>query len=286
MRRVALVADRGTAEMHADGPLLLAAFTDLGIEATVVPWGKGPDWASFDAVLVRHTWDYILDRGAFLDWATEVDAVTRLANSLAVLRWNTDKRYLRDLERAGIPGVPTVWLAPGDPLPSLAWDDVVVKPTVSAGARLSARYRGGQDFAEHVGRIHDEGMTAMLQPYLRSVDTAGETGTYVFGGEVSHAIHKGPVLQAGRPASHELDAASHQAVGPSDIDPDVAAFALRALRAAPHVLYARVDTAPGPDGDPVLLELEATEPYLFLEHAPHGALNFARAVAAWLAHAG
>ncbi|MCU1449214.1 MAG: hypothetical protein JWP02_1384 [Acidimicrobiales bacterium] len=272
--------------MHTDGPYLIPAFDALGMAATVVPWGPGPDWPSFDAVLVRNTWDYIFDRDLFLEWAAGVEAVTRLANTLDVLRWNTDKRYIRDLEDAGVPTVPTVWIEPGQSPPPVEWDEVVVKPTVSAGARLSARYRGGQDFGEHVRRIHAEGMTAMLQPYLRSVDTEGETGTYVFGGEVSHAIHKGPVLQAARPASDELDAASHQSVGPADVDPDLAAFALRVLRAAPPVLYARVDTAPGPDGHPLLLELEATEPYLFLEHAPRGADNFAQAVATWLSRPG
>jgi hypothetical protein len=126
----------------------------------------------------------------------------------------------------------------------------------------------------------------MLQPYLRSVDDGGETGTYVFGGEVSHAIAKGPVLRAGASPSDDLDAASHQLVGPADVDPESAAFALQVLAVAPPVLYARVDTARGDDGRPVLLELEATEPYLFLEHAPQGAINFARAVAHWLARPG
>jgi glutathione synthase/RimK-type ligase-like ATP-grasp enzyme len=280
--RVALVTDRRTGEMYADGPLLIRAFADLDIDATIVPWGSGPDWSSFDAVLVRHTWDYIFDRHRFLEWAAGVDAVTRIANSADVLRWNTDKRYLRDLEAAGVDTVPTVWIEPGQRVPSVEWRDFVVKPSVSAGARLSARYQGDADIAEHVRRIHDDGMTAMVQPYLSSVEDHGETGTYVFGGRVSHAISKGPVLRRGHPVSDELDAASRQSVAPAPIDPELAAFALQVLAAAPPVLYARVDTAPGGDGHPMLLELEVTEPYLFLEHAPRGAVNFAGAVAAWL----
>ena len=123
----------------------------------------------------------------------------------------------------------------------------------------------------------------MVQPFVDAVETTGETGTYVFGGHVSHAIRKGGILTAGRPATEELDHGSHLLVGPKPVDPDLAAFASRVLAASPPVLYARVDTVPGPDGSPVLMELEIAEPYLFLEHAaPAAADLFASAVAHWL----
>jgi hypothetical protein len=203
-----------------------------------VPWGPGRDWSRFDAVLVRDTWDYIFDRNAFLEWAAEVAAVTRLANSVEVLRWNTDKRYLRDLEAAGVPTVPTVWVEPGDDVPAVVWDELVVKPSISAGARLSARYRRGDDIGEHLRRIHATGAAAMLQPYVPAVESEGETGTYVFGGEVRHAVSKGPVLARGRGPSDDLSAASHQLVGPAAVDPVLARFALRVLEAAAPMLYA------------------------------------------------
>src|SRR5437763_8612906 len=114
--RVALVAQRASVEMHADGPLLLEAFDRLGIQASIVPWGSGAAWATFDAALVRSTWDYVFDRDGFLAWADDTAARTRLVNPAPVLRWNTDKRYLRDLSAAGVPIVPTVWAEPGDPV--------------------------------------------------------------------------------------------------------------------------------------------------------------------------
>ena len=282
MARVALVADRAHAEMHEDGPLLVAAFSRLGIDAEVVPWGRGPDWSSFDAALVRNTFDYVFDREAFLGWADDVAAKTRLANPAPVLRWNTDKRYLRNLEGAGIPVVPTVWVEEGEPVPGIGWNEFVVKPSVSCGARLSARYTRGDDIGGHIARIHAIGAAAMVQPYLPSIDD-GETGTYVFGGEVSHAIRKGPVLHDLTEPRDDLYGGSHQLVGPADVEPRLVTFAMRVLDAAPAVLYSRVDTVTGDDGEPVLMELEATEPYLFLEHAPEGADRFASAVARWLA---
>jgi hypothetical protein len=285
--RIALVTNRApTADLLTDGPLLLAAFERLGVEAELVPWGPGSQWSGFDGVLIRHTWDYIFDRDGFLAWAADVAQQTRLANPVEVLRWNTDKRYLRDLEAAGIRIVPTLWVEAGDDLPDVEWAEFVVKPSVSAGARLSARYRRGEDIAPHVESIHGIGAVAMVQPYVDPVDGQHETGTYVFGGEVSHAIKKAPVLEDVRSPPLDLSAGSHQLVGPAVVDPALADHALAVLARAPAVLYARVDTVPADDGQPMLMELEVTEPFLFLEHAPEGADRFARAAVRWLSAAG
>jgi hypothetical protein len=280
--RIALVANREAPDLGGDGPWLAASFEAVGVDIEVLPWGSGPDWAAFDGVVIRTTWDYVFDRPAFLDWAGEVASRTRLANSLEVLAWNTDKRYLRDLEAAGVPIVPTVWVEAGEPVPRPEWPEFVVKPSVSAGARLSARYQRGQDVEAHVHRIHATGAAAMLQPYLPSVDAAGETGTYVFGGEVSHAIRKGQALPPAEAPVDDMSWALVQPVEPAEVDPQLTAFAHRVMEPAPPLLYARVDTAAGPDGQPLLLELEAAEPFLFLEHAPAAADHFAAAVVRWL----
>jgi hypothetical protein len=277
------VANKTSTDLHGDGPLLVTAFGNLGIETEVVPWGAGPDWARFDGVLIRHTWDYVFDREAFLVWADGVAEVTRLANAPEVLRWNTDKRYLRDLEAAGISIVPTVWVAAGEDVPDVGWDSFVVKPSVSAGARLSARYVRGDDIRPHIDRIHMTGAVAMLQPYVATVDRQGETGTYVFGGEVSHAIRKGSVLNDVRAPRDDLSASSHQLVGPATVETTLADFAVQVLESAPPVLYCRVDTVVDDEGQPMLMELEATEPFLFLEHTPRAADHFALAVSRWLA---
>ena len=279
--RVALVTNRTSTDLHTDGPLLLAAFERLGVDAQVVAWGSGPRWAGFDAVVIRNTWDYIFDRDGFLAWAEVVSGETALANSAEVLRWNTDKRYLRDLESAGVRIVPTKWVEAGDGVPDLDWDDFVVKPSISAGARLSARYRRGDDVTDHVARIHGIGAAAMLQPYVSPVDGTHEVGTYVFGGEVSHAIGKEPVLDNVRTPKDDLSGGQEQQVGPTAVAPRLATHATEVLACAPPVLYARVDTVTAEDGQPMLMELEVTEPFLFLEHAPDAAARFARAVVGW-----
>ena len=261
----------------------MSAFARLGFAAVLAPWGD--DMSSFEAAVVRGAWDYILDRPGFLAWASSLGCP--LANPADVLAWNTDKRYLRDLEASGVPVVPTQWSdVSGWSFPD---GEFVVKPAVSAGGRHSARYAGRADWdaaAEHVREIEALGGVAMIQPFEASVETVGETGTFVFGGVPSHAIRKGSVLVPGEAASTELNDASHDTVTGQALDPSLAAFALDVLRASPGpCVYARVDTVAGEDGSPLLIELEAAEPYLFLSRSddPEGAADrFAAAVAAWL----
>lgn len=246
-----------------------------------MPWGD--DCSGFDAVVVRGTWDYIDARAEFLDWAA---SVPRIANPVEVLRWNTDKRYLRSLEEAGIPVVPTSWgLGDGDG-PGLPDGEFVVKPAVSAGARNSARYNGAADHARaraHVEAIEAAGDVAMVQPFMPAVESVGETGTYVVGGAVSHAIRKMSILDPGA-APGDISDGSVDRVFASDVDPALAAFAQSVLAASPGpCLYARVDTVPGPSGEPLLMELEVCEPYLFLDRSPGAAARFATATARWLA---
>jgi len=173
--RVALATAAGLVFTDPDEALALTALDQAGIEATMAVWDDpGVPWGDFDLVVVRSTWDYTARHGAFLEWAA---AVPRLANPFAVLAWNTDKHYLADLERAGVPVIETRWLEPGDP-PTFFDRPFVVKPAVGAGSRDAQRYEPGETgaAAEHVARLHAAGTTAMVQPYLEEVERGGEQG--------------------------------------------------------------------------------------------------------------
>ena len=273
-----------------DEPLLLAALADAGVTAGVADWADpSVDWAAADAVVVRSTWDYAPRRDDFLAWARKVEGVTRLFNPADVLAWNTDKRYLAELADAGIPVVPTAWAATADELPAALgrWDDLVVKPTVSAGARDTARFRAGeQDAAARFGAgILASGRSVMVQPYLTRLDSDGETGLVYLDGRYSHAFRKGALL-AGAALGPGLYAEE-------EIEPRIATAAQRAIgdavlaatadRTGGAPLYARVDLVPGADGEPVLIELELTEPSLFLSTDPGAAARVAAAIAARVA---
>jgi hypothetical protein len=259
------------------------------LDAAAVAWNDpAVDWDAYDRVILRSTWDYTFGVDAFLDWCRAVGR-ERLRNAADVVAFNADKRYLSELSCAT---VPTVFLAPGEPLPR--WDtEIVVKPNVSAGARNTGRF--GVAAAEQaralLARIHASGRTALVQPYLRSVDSHGETALVFIAGELSHELHKRPVLA---PDEVAPIIEGPLAVARAMLDPDLvvaraAADDERALARAIVAdvserfgvpLYARVDMVRDDDGRAVLLELELIEPRLYFEQAPGAAERFAAAVLA------
>ncbi len=284
MPRIAIATASELPHLDEDGPLLLDALARVAVDAEPTVWDDASvDWSGFDAVVVRSTWDYAPRRDAFVAWAHHVEAATRLLNPAAIIQWNTDKRYLGELAAAGIPTVPTRFVAPGDAVALPGEGEFVVKPTVSAGSRDTARYDAAEHerARAHVAALHEAGRTAMVQPYLDAVDVAGETALLFIGGAFSHAIRKGPLLLPGEGFVEGLFAPEE--IAPREAREEELALAQRVLAAAPgggeQLLYARVDLLPGPDGAPVLIELEVTEPSLFLEHAQGAADRLAAAIA-------
>ncbi|WP_420122745.1 ATP-grasp domain-containing protein [Nakamurella sp.] len=272
--RVALVSATAALGTDDDEAFLLPALRAAGADPAVVVWDdRAVDWAAFDVVVLRSTWDYTMRRDEFLTWVAATDAVTRLRNRPGVVRWNSDKVYLRDLAGYGLPVVPTEFLSPGD-RPALP-DGVpfVVKPTVSAGSRNTARYAPGeQDVArDHARRLLDRGRTVMVQPYVASVDERGETALVFLGGRYSHAVTKDALLVPGERATEDKLFATEKlhAVQPSAAERAVADAVLDAIPfPRDELLYARVDLVLGADGEPAVLELELVEPSLMLPQAP------------------
>jgi hypothetical protein len=307
--RVALVTCAQLPDLDPDDRRLVDPLRALGVAAVPAVWDDpAVDWSAFDLVLLRSTWDYPPRRAEFLAWAA---SVPRLVNPAGVVGWNTDKRYLAELAAAGVPVVPTGWLPPGQPWrpgrsgahPGEPGGDWVVKPAVGAGSLDCGRYHLGDPvqrrMAEaHVARLHRAGRTVMVQPYLAAVDAHGETGVVFLPATgphrtsadrnrlaVSHAIRKAPMLDGPDPGTgclYRSERITRRVPTAAEL-----AVARQALDAVPggtgNLLYARVDLIPGPDRTPVLVELELTEPSLFLAHAPGVADRLAAAVAARLA---
>ncbi len=261
---------------------LLDACRDIGIETTAVAWDDMTvSWARFDAVLLRSTWDYVERLPEFLAWCERTAGITALWNSPDVVRWNTDKRYLGELAARGVPVIESHFLAPGDDTATMpAFDEFVVKPTVGAGSRDAQRYVRAERPAAlaHAQRLLAQGRHVLVQPYLPAVDTQGETALLFFDGQFSHAIRKGPLLKRGEGPTDALFAAEQiQPRQPSAAEREVAAAALAALPFGP-LPYARVDLLPSETG-PQLLELELTEPSVFLPYGEGAAARFAATLA-------
>ena len=289
--RIALATCSIMPDQFTDDQAVIAELEAVGAEVTYEPWDAHIDWAGFDAVGVRSPWDYSYRRDEFVAWAD--GAGPNLHNSAELLRWNSDKSYVADLNEAGLPVVETAFLEPGD---AWAGDDreVIVKPAVSAGARDTGRFGPSlHDEARGlIGTIHGSGRTAMVQPFLPSVDESGETALVFIDGEFTHSLRKSSVLRPDEVApvrSTDLMVAEAmydpELVLPGTYEPDELELAERIVR---HIterfgylpLYARVDMLRDTEGAPVLLELEAVEPNLYFDQFPEGAGRLARAIAA------
>jgi glutathione synthase/RimK-type ligase-like ATP-grasp enzyme len=282
--RVALVTATGARHLDEDLPPLLAALEGVGAAPEIVVWDDvALDWRAFDVAVLRSAWDYAPRRDAFVAWARALPVP--LMNGADVVAWNTDKRYLADLAARAVPITPTVWIAKGEPIRVPCERETVVKPAVSGGAMDTARYPAGAraEAEAHVRRLHAEGRVAMVQPYQAAVDVDGETALVFFGGVFSHAVRKGPILVPGTALVEGLFAQETiEPRAPSARERQVAEQALDAVPTSVGgrrgLLYARVDVVPGADGAPLVLELELTEPSVFLLHAPGAADRFAREI--------
>jgi hypothetical protein len=273
--------------LDPDDELALGPLKDRGITAEPAVWDDPDvDWAAYDLAVIRSTWDYYPRRAEFLAWAQRVP---RLANPPAVLAWNTDKRYLRELAVAGVPTTPTTWIEPGQEWTPPAEGEVVVKPAISGGGLDTGRYDltdpHERDLAaRHAGRLADAGRPVMVQPYLAAVDEHGETALLWLGGRYSHAIRKGAMLTGPDVGVEGLY--REEQITAREPSPEQVAVAERVLAAVPFdpadLLYARIDLVPDGAGAPLLLEIELTEPSLFLGTAPGAPERFADAVAARL----
>lgn len=274
---IALVTCREAREVDTDLPLLVSEMP----EASIVEWtDPSVDWSQFDRVVLRSPWDYHRRRLEFLAWVERVATVSTLWNPRSLIEWNTDKRYLTEVESWGVPIVPTTFLHDAAAVDHLAaaggfHGDLVVKPSVGASASGVLATHGDPRAAEaHARSLLAGGLVPMVEPYLAGVELQGETGLVYLGGRFSHAFRRRVVL---RPPA-ELDAGGFGREQSSAI---VATPAERMIGDAvvgrlPATAYARIDLLPGDDG-PVVLEVELTEPSLFL-HLDDGAPARAAAV--------
>jgi glutathione synthase/RimK-type ligase-like ATP-grasp enzyme len=289
IRRLAWVTTRAVRGHDEDEPLGLAALHALGVEVDVVDWDDvGADWSAYDRVALRSPWDYTDRFAEFGAWLDRVEAVTELVNPAAMVRWNLDKRYLAELEAAGVPNTPTVFVAPGETA-VLPAGDLVVKPAVGAGSRGAASYHPDEhDLAHaHVRRLHEAGHVVLVQPYVASVATDGEWPLVFLDGRFSHAASKRVAL----PHAGEVEGPyAAETNAPHTATPDQVAVAQAAVDVVGARFgtpaYARIDLVRADDGSYCVLEVELVEPSLFLPYADGSADRLAAALAGPVGSAG
>lgn len=296
--RVAFVTCEPRQPDWEDDRLSAEVLAGRGVEVEFVAWDDpGADWDAFDLAVVRSPWDYGRQLEEFLAWADSVGPA-KLRNTPDVLRWNTDKRYLADLDAAGLPVPETLLIAPHDPVPDLG-GKVVVKPVTGAGARDTGVFDDdSRDGAlELLARLGDQDEIAMIQPYLDEIDQDGETAVLFFGGRYAYSLKKRAFLpESGvaetnpgtrvAAAMYADDLVVLAEESEAEIDLGCKTIAWLSHRFGRVPLYARIDMVNTRHSGPVLMEVELTEPSLYLSRAASldvsGAELFADAVEAEL----
>lgn len=260
-----------------------APLEEAGLEVEARDWANAADLAGFDLVMPLLVWGYPF---APNQWAEAVERWerqgVRLANPAPVLRWNADKAYLGRLAEKGAPVVPAIFAErlTTDLLETAArrfgTDRLVAKPRISSTAWQTIRWSPGDGIEGG-----PEG-AAIVQPYLPEIERSGEVSMIHFGGAFSHAVSKRP-----RPGDFRVQPEFDGIIAAHRPDRDERAAADRILEAVGEpLLYARIDLVRGPDGQPLLIELELIEPDLYLGHDAEAGRRFAEAVTKALHHPG
>jgi glutathione synthase/RimK-type ligase-like ATP-grasp enzyme len=231
----------------------------------------------YDLAIIRACWDYHERAEEFVATLERFErAGLRVLNSPAVVKWNARKTYLRELGSAAIE---TVWAERADAhTVAQAFDaldavEVVVKPQVGAGSAETVRLkRNAWSETDLIGAPRG---AAMIQPFLRAIETEGERSLFWFGGQYSHAVRKIP--KGGDWRANIPGETRFVAEAPPEAAMRVAEAARE--RAPKDLLYVRIDLVLGDDGGWRVIEIEAIEPYLFFDLAPDAARLFAGAIA-------
>lgn len=230
-----------------------------------------------EAVLPLAVWDYQDQPEAVMELLqTITDLGVPVFNPLSLIRWNSRKTYLQELESAGVPVVPTIWSddpSAGDLTEAFAAfgvEAVVVKRQVGAGARGQVRF--SRSSAPSEGRVLDR--PGMIQPFMSSVRDEGEYSFVFVEDRFSHAVLKKPAPGDYRIQTRFGGTSAYWAPKQKDLDQ-----ARLALGAAPErPLYARVDMVRDGKGGLRLMELEVFEPFLFAHFGDEFGEMFARAL--------
>ncbi|MCW2792194.1 MAG: hypothetical protein JWO76_1292 [Nocardioides sp.] len=274
---VLLVTCQEWAEGEPGHAALDTALAARGLESRWVLWDDlSVDWGAAQVVAVRSAWDYSTRLGEFLGWATGVGPA--LLNGADVFRWNTDKSYLIDLARAGLPVVPTV--AADDVMAVRAaakqFGTAVLKPRVGAGGRGVEVVEGGRGWLPSADSHQGPWV---VQPLIDTVREHGETSVFVIAGRPVSQVDKVP--GPGEIRVQQQYGGHSRSVELSD---EAALLAAQAIATTvdligAEIVYGRVDMMWYDDGL-VVCEIELTEPGLYLDVMPLNAGPFADAILA------
>lgn len=276
------ILDENVQNILTEDGLVLDALKANGHRVTRISWSDPEfNWGSTQTVIFRTTWDYFDRFEEWKEWLASTSKLTQMINPYALINWNMDKHYLRDLNDRGINIPATRYIEIGEETNLKAlyhetgWTDCILKPCVSGASRHT--YKLNIDTLQEHEEIFQtlivkEAM--MLQPFQKNVVEKGEVSLMVMGGEFTHAV-----LKVAKPGDFRVQDDFGGTVHLYDPSSEEIAFAEKAVAACdPQPTYARVDIIRDNSDQLALIELELIEPELWFRLKPESAQVLAKAL--------
>ena len=282
MKRLAMLTCRDQTGYVIDDDLVREPLLKKNIAFETVPWDVPTKWETFDAVIIRSTWDYTSHLDLFLTTLKSIEVTgVPLFNPFKIIEWNCRKNYLQNLQKKGVSIIHTHFATTLENQDLNTWsgffelwntDQIIVKPTVGANSIDTYWIKKSQlpSFLASPPKAQDEAAQKdprkswMIQPFIPSVLSQGEVSCHFFWGEFSHAILKTP-----KPNDFRVQEEHGGIIRPFEPEPSLLQAAQKAIAAIEcPLLYARVDLVQDRSGEWLLMELELIEPALYLRMDP------------------
>ena len=285
--KIALVTYHDNGKYHNinvanEDDTLLSFLKSKGLNITKEIWNDSKvKWEDYHLVILKSPWDYFDLIEDFYAWLADIkDKKIRLLNPIDIVKWNADKHYLQEIEKAGLKITPSIFIVKGDEINLMSYfklfntDTFVIKPCVSGGAKNT--------FKVAASNINEITLTItqliknediIIQPFLREIEEDGEWSFLFFNGKFSHAI-----LKKSKEGDFRVQAIFGGTVNPQDPPLHYLNSAqLYVDQFAQNCLYARVDGTII-NGEFYLMELELIEPFLFLADHEDSLTNYYEAL--------
>ncbi|MDM1553891.1 hypothetical protein PYS58_16270 [Chryseobacterium indologenes] len=245
---------------------LISFLKEKGLDAVPSIWNdENVDWSSFDVAIIKSPWDYHNHLNEFLNWLDHIEKMgVRVLNPVEIIKWNSDKHYLKDIADKQLPVIASEYLERGSSFENrffdlLNADKLVVKPCVSAGAQNAVTISSDNvdERSKEINELLKE-QDYIVQPFVEEIKN-GEWSFLFFNGKYSHCSLKTPKQGDFRVQHYHGGSISYPTPDPLYIE-QAGAY----VKTLPQsTLYARVDGVLI-DNTFKLMELELIEPYLFL----------------------
>lgn len=285
MKNIAFLSMDSLDGFVSDDELAIPFLNNLGFNVDTISWRQKNDWDKYEMAILRTTWDYQNDPGYFLSVLNEINSSSAiLQNDFELIKWNINKKYLKDLEGKNIDIVPTIWKEKFDDacledfFSYFNTEELIIKPVISANADNTFRIKKNEinNYNKELHKIFKK-VPFMIQPFMKNIIDEGEYSLFYFGNDYSHAILKKPKPKDFR--VQEEHGGIITSIKPEKKLINIGRNIITLLSSVP--LYSRIDLVRNSNNNFELMEVELIEPALYFRTDALSPKRFASAIKNW-----